>query len=86
MTFRKSASAALGLLLMLSVSAALAAPAVPPVDGALLRDMISMLASDQFEGRGPGTAAEPKTLEAIIARFKAAGLQPGNKGADGKLT
>ena len=86
MTFRKSASAALGLLLMLSVSAALAAPAVPPVDEALLRDMISTLASDEFEGRGPGTAAELKTLEAIIARFKAAGLQPGNKGVDGKLT
>lgn len=86
MKFRRSARAAVAVMLLLPVSATLAAPAVPPVDEALMREMIRTLASDEFEGRGPGTAAEPKTLEAIIARFKAAGLRPGNTGADGKPT
>jgi hypothetical protein len=74
----------LGLMLVLPVWGAFAAPAVPPVDEALMRETIRALASDAYEGRGPGTAAEPRTLEAIIARFKAAGLQPGNTGPDGK--
>ena len=70
--------------LVMPLAAGHAASAVPPVDEALMRDTIRTLASDEFEGRGPGTAAEPKTLDAIIVRFKAAGLQPGNKGPDGK--
>lgn len=67
---------------VLVASAAMAAPApkVPPVDQALMRDMVKTLASDELEGRGPSTAVEPKVLDAIIARFKQAGLQPGNKG------
>jgi len=85
MIFRKSLGRTLlalscGVSLVLPLSASLAAPAVPPVDEALLRETIRTLSSDAFEGRGPGTAAEPKTLDAIVARFKAAGLQPGNKG------
>ncbi len=76
-----------GAALAMPLAASLAAaPAVPPVDEALLRETIRTLSSDEYEGRGPGTAAEPKTLDAIIVRFKAAGLQPGNKGADGKPT
>ncbi|WP_421850456.1 M28 family metallopeptidase [Novosphingobium sp.] len=73
-----------GAALAMPLAASHAAPAVPPVDEALMRDTIRTLSSDAFQGRGPGTAAEPKTLDAIIARFKAAGLQPGNKGPDGK--
>jgi Zn-dependent M28 family amino/carboxypeptidase len=69
-----------GVSLVLPLAEGMAAPAVPTVDEALLRETIRTLSSDEYEGRGPGTAAEPKTLEAIIARFKAAGLQPGNKG------
>jgi Zn-dependent M28 family amino/carboxypeptidase len=69
-----------GAALVMPLAASGAAPAVPAVDEALMRDTVRTLSSDEYEGRGPGTAAEPKTLEAIIARFKAAGLQPGNKG------
>ena len=69
-----------GAALVMPLAASHAAPAVPPVDEALMRETIRTLSSDAFEGRGPGTAAEPRTLDAIIARFKAAGLQPGNKG------
>lgn len=69
-----------GVALVMPLAVSHAASAVPPVDEALLRETIRTLSSDEYEGRGPGTAAEPKTLDAIIARFKAAGLQPGNKG------
>jgi Zn-dependent M28 family amino/carboxypeptidase len=91
MTFRKSLGRTVlalscGTALVLPLSMSHAAPAVPLVDEALLRETIRTLSSDEFEGRGPGTAAEPKTLEAIITRFKAAGLEPGNKGPDGKPT
>lgn len=38
------------------------------------------LSSDAFEGRAPGTAGEAKTVDYLIGRMKAIGLQPGNKG------
>ena len=39
---------------------------------------IKVLASDAFEGRGPGTPGEEKTVAYLIEQFKAAGLKPGN--------
>ncbi|MEO0032340.1 MAG: hypothetical protein RIS94_2098, partial [Pseudomonadota bacterium] len=57
------------------------AAAVPRVDQAVLRDAVKTISADSFEGRGPSTPAEQKTLDAIVARFKAAGLRPGNKGS-----
>lgn len=39
------------------------------------------LASDQFEGRAPGTPGEDKTVGYLIGRFQALGLEPG--GVDG---
>jgi Zn-dependent M28 family amino/carboxypeptidase len=39
---------------------------------------IKVLASDEFEGRGPGTAGEERTVNYLIDRFKALSLQPGN--------
>jgi Zn-dependent M28 family amino/carboxypeptidase len=57
-----------------------AAPAVPQFDIALMQRMVERLSSDELEGRAPSTAAEPKVLDTIIAEFKAAGLQPGNRG------
>ena len=46
-----------------------------------LEDMVRTLASDAVEGRAPSTAGEDKTVAYLIDRFKAAGLQPGNKGS-----
>lgn len=43
----------------------------------LLAD-IKTLASDEFEGRAPGSAGEQKTVDYLTAQFKAAGLEPGN--------
>ncbi|PKB19320.1 Zn-dependent M28 family amino/carboxypeptidase [Novosphingobium kunmingense] len=55
-------------------------PAEPEISQATLKDVTRTLASDAFEGRGPGTPGEEKSVAYIIERFKAAGLQPGNKG------
>jgi Zn-dependent M28 family amino/carboxypeptidase len=54
-----------------------AAPAVPVP---LMREVIARLASDEFEGRGPSTPAEDRTVTEVISRFQAAGLKPGNNG------
>lgn len=73
-------------LLGAAVPALAAAPAakvpaikVPPIDVALMKDTVKTLSADDMEGRGPSTAVEPKVLDAIIARFKAAGLKPGGE-------
>src|SRR5258708_33931615 len=39
---------------------------------------IKVLASDRFEGRGPGTAGEDRTVAYLVDQFKALGLKPGN--------
>ncbi len=41
---------------------------------------VKVLASDAFEGRAPGTAGEAKTVAWLIARLKAAGVEPGGPG------
>lgn len=51
------------------------------ISEAHMKEMTRVLSSDAFEGRGPGTAGEEKTVAYIIERFKAAGLQPGNMGS-----
>ncbi|MPS70484.1 MAG: M28 family peptidase [Novosphingobium sp.] len=71
---------ALGALLSAS-TAALAAPA-PKFDVARISNDIKTLSSDDFEGRGPATPGEKKTIDYIAAQMKAAGLQPaGDKGS-----
>ena len=39
---------------------------------------VTTLASDAFEGRGPGTRGETRTVDYLVEQFKLAGLQPGN--------
>jgi Zn-dependent M28 family amino/carboxypeptidase len=56
------------------------AGAQPDVPVPLMQAITKRLSADDFEGRAPSTAIEPKVLDYIIAQFKAAGLQPGNKG------
>ncbi len=43
-----------------------------------LAQHISVLASDAFEGRKPGTAGEDATVEYLTTQFKALGLAPGS--------
>lgn len=47
------------------------------IDPALLSEHIKVLSSDAFEGRGPATPGEVKSVAYIIKEFKEAGLQPG---------
>src|SRR5262249_30241044 len=39
---------------------------------------VKVLASDQFEGRAPGTRGEELTVNYLIEQFKQFGLKPGN--------
>jgi Zn-dependent M28 family amino/carboxypeptidase len=43
----------------------------------LLRHM-GVLASDDFEGRGPGTEGDKKTVDYLVEQFRKLGLAPGN--------
>lgn len=56
------------------------AGAQPDVPVDLMKAVTKRLSADDFEGRAPSTSVEPKVLDYIVAQFKAAGLQPGNKG------
>jgi Zn-dependent M28 family amino/carboxypeptidase len=72
--------------LALAVSSALMASAIkaPTIDPHRLSAEDKMLSSDAFEGRGPATPAETKTIDYVVAQMKAAGLQPGGDLKDGK--
>ncbi|WP_442712825.1 M28 family metallopeptidase [Xanthomonas citri] len=73
---------AVGLLAM-AVSTALMA-ATPSFDGARISRDVKELASDAYEGRGPATAGEEKTIAYLSKQFAEAGLQPGGDLANGK--
>ncbi|MFM2300521.1 MAG: hypothetical protein RLZZ84_257 [Pseudomonadota bacterium] len=62
-------------------AAAIPAVTVPTIQADTLNTVTRVLSSDAFEGRGPGTAGEDKTIAYITQRFKDAGLQPGNHGS-----
>ena len=51
---------------------------LPDIDTAAALRHIQTLASDEFEGRAPGSPGEQKTVQYLIDQFKALGLQPGN--------
>ena len=50
----------------------------PRIDPAKLLEHVKVLASDEFEGRGPSTPGEEKTLAYLVEQFKQMGLKPGN--------
>jgi len=65
---------------------AIAAPASaePAIDAANLTQTVRTLASDQFQGRAPGTIGEERTIGYLIGRLQALGLEPA--GTDGGWT
>ncbi|MGD9980026.1 MAG: M28 family metallopeptidase [Hyphomonadaceae bacterium] len=82
MTFRPAVLAALIAL------AACATPSAPPptdiaafqhapLSSQALIEHVRVLASDEFEGRAPGTNGERLTIDYLERAFAAAGLQPG---------
>lgn len=70
--------AALGVLL----TACTTTPKVPPpstdIDETAFREHLRVLASDEFEGRRPGTPGEEKTIAYVVEQFRKLGLKPGN--------
>ncbi|HZM90817.1 MAG TPA: M28 family metallopeptidase [Blastocatellia bacterium] len=53
-------------------------PALESIASADLLRHINVLASDEYEGRGPGTRGEELTVNYLTAQFKQLGLSPGN--------
>ena len=52
-----------------------------PIDPARLSAIVKVMASDDFEGRSPGSPGEAKTVDYLIGQFKALKLEPaGDKG------
>ena len=69
--------AALGSVCGLLLCTAAAAQGAGGIDTGRISADIKTLASDAFEGRGPATAGEQKTIGYLVAQMKSAGLQPG---------
>ncbi len=53
-------------------------PALESIKPGKILDHIKVLASDEFEGRGPGTPGEEKTVAYLTGQFQKMGLKPGN--------
>jgi Zn-dependent M28 family amino/carboxypeptidase len=78
--------------LMMSMAAlAFAGPALADTDGYVptfdtqrLAATVQSLSSDAFEGRGPATPGETKTIDYIAKQMQAAGLAPGGDLENGK--
>jgi Zn-dependent M28 family amino/carboxypeptidase len=70
-----------GLAFGASAAARAADEAAAPISAARLSELTRVLASDEFEGRAPGTAGEKKTIDWLVEQFKAVGLEPA--GPDG---
>ena len=76
---------ALALLISSPLSASVAEKQTAPSKAALeaidagdLLKHIKVLASDEFEGRAPGSKGEELTVKYVAEQFKAVGLKPGN--------
>ncbi|HEX5121973.1 MAG TPA: M28 family metallopeptidase [Rhodanobacteraceae bacterium] len=68
----------------LALTSAAIAASPPTFDPKHLSDDVKTLSSDAFEGRGPATAGETKTVDYVVSQMKAAGLSPGGDLKDGK--
>ena len=64
------------LLLAACASAPAERTAAVRIDPARMSNMVRTLASDEYEGRAPGTAGEAKTIAYIAEQFRLAGLEP----------
>ena len=68
----------------LALTSAACAATPPTFDPKHLSDDVRTLSSDAFEGRGPATPAEAKTVDYVVGQMKAAGLSPGGDLRNGK--
>jgi Zn-dependent M28 family amino/carboxypeptidase len=68
----------------IALGAGLSAQAVPKIEGAGILPHVKVLASDEYEGRAPGTKGEELTVKYLVEEFQKLGLKPGN--TDGTYT
>ena len=73
----------LGACLLLAACGGDAQPgdAAPLISVDRLKEVTRTLASDEFEGRGPSSAGEEKTVAYLSEQFERVGLRPGNDGS-----
>lgn len=73
------------VFLVLTTSCTYLGNSVPEVTdsefAASYRKDLATLASDEFEGRRPGTSGGEKTVKFLVESFKSIGLEPGNNGS-----
>jgi Zn-dependent M28 family amino/carboxypeptidase len=50
----------------------------PAIDAGDFAEQVKILASDEFEGRGPGSNGERRTTEYLVEQLKRIGAKPGN--------
>ncbi|MFL6760934.1 MAG: M28 family metallopeptidase [Sphingomicrobium sp.] len=74
----------LGAAAIALVAVPLAAQSTATFSPQRLSQHVQTLGSDAFEGRGPATNGETKTIAYLSQQFAAAGLQPGGDLVDGK--
>ncbi len=77
-------TAALVATALSALAPAAAQEASPAISAANLTETVRTLASDQFQGRAPGTIGEERTIGYLIGRLEALGLEPA--GTDGGWT
>jgi Zn-dependent M28 family amino/carboxypeptidase len=77
MKLRSVAAGLIGTSILALTCAPARAQDVGPISGERMSGIAKILASDEFEGRAPGTPGETKTVEYLVAQFKALGLEPG---------
>ena len=61
-----------------SAAAPIPVSALPKIETAPILEHIKVLASDEYEGRSPGTKGEELSVKYIQDQFKQLGLKPGN--------
>ncbi|HEX2853814.1 MAG TPA: M28 family metallopeptidase [Opitutaceae bacterium] len=66
------------IVLLLVAHSAMPAVSAETISAASILARTKILSSDAFEGRGPGSPAEEKTVGYLIEEFKRLGLEPGN--------
>lgn len=76
--WRAAAPLCAGLLLLGACADTRPPPPSTDIDEQGWRDAVRMLASDEYEGRRPGTAGEDKTIAYLVERLRKLGLKPGN--------
>jgi Zn-dependent M28 family amino/carboxypeptidase len=72
--------AAAALLLCAATPAAAQSAPTPDISAANITATVRTLASDQFQGRAPGTVGEERTIGYLIGRLQALGLEPAGSG------